>query len=244
VRPEKTTIRRLVACLITLCWGLVPAAGRGDVVRLKDGSTLHGRVLALVSDTLVVRTTFGARIQVHRSQVELVSFTDSLPAPPAMGAARPTTPVGSAGEGLGTIAVTFKDQKLSSKIDFRPHRNEEERRRANWIEQALLIDGRQVYSRMDTTMDKTIYNGPERRYKNTIELEDFSVRVAAGLHHAVLIVRNVGIDDYPDAFDGDPLDVALPLDNLRVDADRTYRVRVGIERGRFRMGKPTLYRLE
>jgi hypothetical protein len=232
-----------VALLVALSWGLLPAVGRGDVVRLKDGSTLRGRVLSLVRDTLTVRTSFGADVRIARSKIELVSFTDSVVTPHVSEETRPM-PVPAKEDGIGEISVTFKDNKLSSKIGYRPHRDEEGHRRANWIEQTLIVDGVVVYSRVDSTMDKTIYQGPVRVLKNTIKLADFSVQVPAGMHHAVLVVRNVGIDDYEEAFDGDPLDVTLPLENIQVGADRVGKVRVGIERGRFRTGKPTFYREE
>lgn len=224
------TAAALLVCL--------PAVGMGDVVRLKDGSTINGKVVSLVGDTLTIRTSFGATLRVPRASVSVVSFGDTLAAlPPAAQA-----PERKAEGGMGTIGVTFVDDNLSSKIGIYRNRDKEALMRANWIKVSLIVDEVEVYASIDSTMDKTIYQGPTRLYKNTIEFEDFDVDVPAGFHHAALLVRNVGLDDYKDAFDGDPLDMRLNLDNIQVSADKTLRVRVGIKRGKLRMGKPQLER--
>jgi hypothetical protein len=224
----------------------LPAVGVGDVVRLKDGSTIKGTVVSLVGDTLSVRTSFGATLRVPRATIALVSFTDSLTAiPPALSATQPAKPAARpAPNRSGQIGITFVDDKLSSKIEVERRRDESGHLRANWIEVLLFVDDAVVYSTIDSTMDKTIYNGPVRVYKNTIELEDFHVDVPAGFHHAALVVRNVGFDEYKDDFDGGPLDVRLNLDNMQVAAGKTVRVRVGIDRGKLRMGKPSFKREE
>ena len=72
----------------------------------------------------------------------------------------------------------------------------------------------------------------------------FAVDVPAGFHHATLIVRNVGGEDYQDAFDGGPVDMKLDLDNVQVTAGRTLRVKVEVTRGKIRMGKARLKRVE
>jgi hypothetical protein len=214
----------------------------GDVVQLRDGSTLKGRVVSLVGDTLAVRTTFGAEVRIARGRIALVSFTDSIDAAPS----GPVGTPGAAGApaGTGRIGVTFQDRELSSKITA-PARGEKEALiQANAIEQTLIVDDIVVYSRRDTTMDKTIYNGPERQYKNDIKLEDFDVEMPAGFHHARLLIRNVGLDEFGEAFDPEPLDLLLNLDNLEIPAGKTVRVKVGITRGRLRMSKPSLFRAE
>lgn len=222
-----------------------PVLTRGDVVLLKDGSTLKGRVLSLAADTLTIRTTFGAEVRVPRSKLAQVSFTDSLVAPATM-----TAPGGSAlapgkvPSGTGTIAVTFTNRGVSSKIAAKARGDQEPYVRANWIELRLVVDDEVVYTQRDTTMDKVIYKGPERLYKNDIELEDFEVAVPAGPHHARIVVTNVGAEEYAGAFDSEPLDLVLNLDNMNVPADRNVRVRVGIKRGKLRLGKPTLVRLD
>lgn len=232
---------RLVAWAVLAALVALPAVGRGDVVRLRDGSTIKGRVTAMVRDTVMVRTSFGADLRLARSEVALISFDDTLAVPQAAGhPAQQATPAGP-----GRIGVTFKDRGgLSSKIGVERGKDEAELLRANWIEVLFLVDDDVVYTAIDSTMDKTIYNGPVRTYKNSIELEDFAVEVTPGFHHAALLVRNVGGEDYAKAFEGDPLDVRLPLDNLQIAPERTLRVIVGIDRGRLRMGKPRFYREE
>jgi hypothetical protein len=100
-----------------------------------------------------------------------------------------------------------------------------------------------MFSRIDSTMDKTIYNGPERLVKNTMELEDFSVELPAGLHHAELTVRNVGLGEYEDAFQ-ESVEMKLPLLNLQVFPNKSLHVKLSINRGKLRMGKPRFERVE
>jgi hypothetical protein len=233
--------RRLALALVLVAGVFAPALTRGDVVLLKDGSTLKGRVLSLAADTLTMRTTFGAEVRVPRSKLAQVSFTDSLVVPVTGGVAPAPGRVPS---GTGTIAVTFADRGVSSKIAAKARGDQEPYLHANWIEMRLLVDDQVVYTQRDTTMDKVIYNGPERLYKNEIELEDFEVDVPAGPHHARIVVTNVGADDYAAAFDTEPLNMVLNLDNMEVPADRNVRVRVGIKRGKLRLGKPKLVRLD
>jgi hypothetical protein len=222
-----------------------PALSRGDVVTLKDGSTLKGRVLSLVNDTLTVRTTFGAEIRIERSKVELLSFGDSIAAPVTTGAVTPSMPaVTPAGAGRGGIAVTFLDRDLTSKIKAPARGDRDAFIAANAVEQLLIVDDVVAYSWRDTTMDKTIYNGPERVYKNDVKLEDFDVELPAGFHHAQLVIRSVGFDEFAGSFDSEPLDLVLNLDNVEVPAGKTVRVKVGVSRGRLRMSTPRLYRAE
>jgi len=233
--------RRLALALVLVAGVFVPVLTRGDVVLLKDGSTLKGRVVSLAADTLTMRTTFGAEVRVPRSKLAQVSFTDSLIVPATSGSE--LTP-GRVPSGTGTIAVTFADRGVSSKIAAKARGDQEPYVRANWIEMRLVVDDQVVYTQRDTTMDKVIYNGPERLYKNDIELEDFEVEVPAGAHHARIVVTNLGAEDYAAAFDTEPLDLVLNLDNMEVPADRHIRIRVGIKRGKLRLGQPKLVRLD
>jgi hypothetical protein len=234
----KTALAVVTAAVVAL-----PAPGRGDVVRLKDGSTLKGRVLSLRGDTLTVRTSFGSDLRVPRASVAVISFSDTLAPPPAPASGSGAASAGQGG-GTGQIAVMFKDRDLSSKVVVVRGKDEAQRLRANWIELVLVVDDQVVYTAVDSTMDKTIYNGPERVYKNDAELEDFEVELPAGMHHIAVVVRNRGGGDHDDWFDGEPLELMLPLDNTTITAGKTYRVKVGISRGRLRMGAPSFERIE
>jgi len=233
---------KAAAALAAVLAATVPVLSRGDVVRLKDGTILKGRVLSLVADTLTVRTTMGD-LRVERSKVLLVSFTDSLLAAAPV-SSTPASPATTTSGAPGRIGVTFLDRDLSTKISAPARGDRDDYLAANAIEQTLIVDDVVVYTRRDTTMDKTIYNGPERVYKNDTKLEDFEVAIAPGFHHAQLIIRNVGADDYSESFDPEPLDMLLNLDNLDVPAGKTVRVKVGISRGKLRMSKPRLFRAE
>jgi hypothetical protein len=108
---------------------------------------------------------------------------------------------------------------------------------ANHIVVEFLVDGRTVHSAVDTVMDKRLYQGHTTEMKNEIQLKDFSVDVPAGLRHAKLIVRNADLETFREDFDPEPLNLVLPFGNL-------LRLDVGITKGKLRMGKAKLYRVQ
>ncbi|MDH4338675.1 MAG: hypothetical protein OEX18_15530, partial [Candidatus Krumholzibacteria bacterium] len=46
---------------------LLPALASGEMVRLRDGSSLRGRLLAVEGDSLILRLAIGPRVKVHRA---------------------------------------------------------------------------------------------------------------------------------------------------------------------------------
>lgn len=227
---------RLVAWLVVAAV-LVPALASGDVVRLVDGSTLRGRVVSLGADTLVVRATFGSEVRIPRDQIRWIGFGDSLAVPqaPAAGAGQ-----AKAAGGDGHISVTFLKRGLSSRVVVDRHKDREAHLRANWIIERFLVDGKEVFSCTDSTMDKTIYDGPDRVYKNSMDLKDFSVAVPAGMHQCMLIVENAGKDQFRKDFDPEPLSIELHVDNVVVTAGKVRRVTVDVSHGLLRLGQPHL----
>jgi len=219
---------------------LAPARGRGDTVRLRDGSSLRGRVAGMAADTLRFRLSFGAEVRIPRDRIAWIDFTDSLAsaAPATAG-----TPVGATVSGAtdsGTVSVSFKDRALSSKIIITKKQDWDGHVRANWIVQTLVVDGQRVDSVVDSVIDKTIYKGPDRILRNDIELVDLLARVPAGPHQCSVIVRNYGAEEYRDRFDGDPLDLEFNVD-VDVMGGRETELYLGVDRGRFRNKKPRLY---
>jgi hypothetical protein len=189
---------------------MIPAAAHGEVVKLKDQSTVRGRLAQVVGDTLVFRTTFGT-LRFHRSQVVSIVFDDSLGTPLVIPAPATTAPTVAAPAGKGRIEVVFKDRELSSKIAIELKKEWDEHVSSNHILVELVVDGRTVYSEADTSMDKTIHKGHTTVLKNTIELADFGVDVADGLHHAKLVVRNRDVTTFRKDFDPEPLDMVVTV---------------------------------
>lgn len=230
---------RLIAAMIVLF--LLPALASGEVVRLRDGSTLRGRLVSVDGDSLVFRLAVGPRITLHRSQVTGIDFDDAGGVPVTGQAAVPTP---AAPAGRGTIYVSFKDRKISSKISIEHKRDWDGHERSNAIVTELLLDGAVVYSVIDSTTDKRIYKGHTTQLRNDATLEDFSVEVPAGVHQCELIIRNADEETYHDDFDDKPLHSALVLDELEVPAGRGARIEVGIDKGTLKMGTARLYRVE
>jgi hypothetical protein len=232
--------KQTVLCVLALAPALAgPVAG--EVVRLRDGSTLRGRLMAVAGDSLVVRLSVGPRITIHRSQVVAIAFDDSLAGELALPAAAVKAP---APAGTGRITVAFKDKEVSSKISIDKKKAWDEHVRSNHIVVELLVNGRSVHAAVDTTMDKTIYKGHITQLKNDAMLEDFTVEVPAGTHQCEVIVRNFDEKTYRDDFDPEPLHAALVLDALEVKAGEGTRIEVGIDKGTLKMGHAKLYRVE
>ena len=225
------------AILATLL--IIPALTMGDTVYLTDGSSLNGKVRSFANDTLVFNSAFGD-VKIPRENIASIVFGDSAMAPPSGVAAL----AAGAEPDSGDIVVTFRDRKLSSKIKVTKKKDEEGHFRANAILQMLLVNGDTAWVYADTTMDKTIYKGPDRIYKNDIELKDIYLRVPAGVHALALVVYNRGEVEYQDSFDSKPLHMEYTIGDVRVDADSERRVHIGIARGKLKMGKPRFQKLE
>jgi hypothetical protein len=219
--------------LASLLFLIIPAASSGEVVKLKDQSTVRGRLVQVAGDTLVFKSTFGM-LRFHRNQVVSIVFDDSLGSVALMPAPAVAVP------GTARIEVAFKDRELASKIAIQLKKDWDAHVRSNDILVELLVDGRTAYSYADTTMDKTYYKGHTTEIKNQIELKDFGVDVTSGLHHAKLVVRNRDTSTYRGDFDPEPIDMVVPFDNLDIRPGEVYRLDVGITKGKLKMGQARL----
>lgn len=227
--------------LASLLFLIIPAASSSEVVKLKDQSTVRGRLVQVVGDTLVFKSTFGT-LKFHRSQVISIVFDDSMETAAVAPGAVPAVPpeVAAIPAGKARIEVAFKDRELSSKIAIQLKKDWDAHVRSNHILVELLVDGRVAYSHADTTMDKTINKGHTTELKNEIELTDFGVDVPSGLHHAKLIVHNRDVVTYRKDFVPEPLDMVVPFDNLEIRPGEVYRLDVGISKGKLKMGSARL----
>lgn len=224
---------RLLGFLVVLA----PAAAPGEVVKLKDQSTVRGRLVQVVGDTLVFKSTFGT-LRFHRDQVVSIVFDDSAQA--VVTAAQPVVVAPPEPAGRGRIEVVFKDRELSSKIAIELKKDWDAHIASNHIVVELVVDGHTVYSMADTTMDKRINKGHTTVMKNIIELADFGVDVTSGLHHARLLVHNRDVTTYRKDFDPEPIDMVVPFDNLEIRPGEIYRLDVGISKGKLKMGSARL----
>jgi hypothetical protein len=218
--------RRLLLFLFLLA---IPGAVAGEVIRLTDGSAIKGRLVSVSEDSVVFRTSFGARIAVSRSQVRSIVFGDPANAPELLGSTRAAAEAGS-------LLVACSGLKLSSKIVVHRERGKDSALRANAIEEALYVDGEKVFSYVDSTVDKIVRDGPDKIYKNTIELKDVKIGLGVGPHVARLVVRNLGYESERGRFDHGPLDKQLSLYDIMIFAGKTTRKKVGIKKSRLGLG--------
>ena len=227
--------RRIVTfgAILLLLAGL-PAMLQSEVLVLKDGSEVKGKIVTFSGDTLVFAPSFGGKIFVHRKDIVKIIYDESEREASRAVQAVPT--------GDGALRIVFDNNKLSSKIAItKKHKsNTDEIIQANWIEQLLIVGIDTVYSRVDTTMDKTIYKGHERLYKNSIILEDMQATVPAGIYRCVVVVRNRGAQSHEGVFDEGPLDLKLVLDAVTVSTGQTTTLKIAIKKGFLRSGTPRL----
>jgi len=208
----------------------------GETMRLKDGSTLKGRLVRVDGDTLTVKLSIGTPVKVHRAQVESILFDDSLAVPaPIVAAPAP------AKSGSGTIAVKFEDRNVSSKITIEKKKNWDEKIRSNHILVEFVVDGAVIYTAADTTMDKTVYRGDEKDIKNDAKLADFNVTVPAGKHACTLLVRNRDPDTFHESFDPEPLTTVLEFGEVTVENGGVARLDIKIDKGLLRTSSPRLF---
>jgi len=230
----RSKISRLIVFAIALAALVVPAILQGEILYLKDGSEVKGKVVSFEGDTLVFAPSFGGRITVHRRDI-LRLVLDESGAPEPAPAGKPAKL-----EGPGTISVVFKNDKVNSKIAVTKKTKgiESAIERANWIQQLLIVGSDTVYARIDTTTDKKIYKGHEKELKNTMRLEDIKVTVDAGVHQCFVVVRNLGVEEYESEFREGPLDMVLEFSTVGVYTNQTTTLQVGIAKGFMRMGSP------
>jgi hypothetical protein len=224
--------------LVWLLVVLIPAVAPGEVVKLKDQSTVRGRLVQVDGDTLVFRTTFGT-LRFHRKQVISIVFDDSSEVAVVTQVPATAVPVNAPGA-KGRLEVVFADRDLSSKIAIELKKDWDAHIRSNHILVELLLDGHPVYTAVDSTMDKQINKGHTTEMKNSITLKDFGVDVPSGLHHAKLVVHNRDGITYRKDFDPQPLDLVVTFDNLEIRPGEIYRMDVAISKGKLKMGQPRL----
>jgi len=219
---------------------VVPAIIHGEILQLKDGSEIRGKIVVLRGDTLTFAPAFGGEIRVYRGDIARIVFDESFEprGEPAAKAAAAT--------GAGTISLVFKDDKVTSKLKVRNKSKQVEKEmvRGNWIEQTLVVGPDTVFTRVDTTMEKTIYKGHDKVFKNTIGLENIQAVVEAGVYRCVLIVRNLGSETYKGDFEEGPLDMSLEFGTVSVMPGQTTPLKVGIKKGFLKLGSPQFYPVE
>jgi hypothetical protein len=227
-------------CICALAILVVPSILSGEILYLKDGSEIRGKTVSLKGDTLTFAPDFGGRIKVHRQDILRLVFEESE------SGVTTRKEVTQPAAGQGVMMIVFEDNKLTSKIKItnKTKKIENDLIKANWIEQLLIVDADTLYARVDSTMDKTIYDGHEKLYKNTIHLEDMSARVDPGVHRCLVVVRNVGADTYKDEFAEGPIALSAEFEMANVHANEQTELRVAIKKGFLRLGQPKLQPLK
>jgi len=226
--------RRLLLKLAIVLAIAIPVVIQGEVIYLKDGSAMRGKVIKLTTDSVYFETSFGSRVWLPREKIDRIDFGDSV---------RVNAPAGPAAQasGIGMLALRFKDDKVTSKISIHLKNGWDEHVRANWIVQTLTVGRETLFTYVDTTMDKTIRQGSDTEIKNNARLQDILIEVPSGTYNCMLTVRNAGGDEFDSAF-VDRVDMTMVIDNVEIVPDRTTTIEVGIKKSGFlKMGGKSMY---
>jgi hypothetical protein len=231
-------MRRIAQFLLAVLL-LVPGFLHSEVLYLKDGSVLKGRVVSMDPDTLYFETSFGSKLAVHRGKVariELEADSARSMQKPAVGLQLQT-----AAE-AGTLSVSFEKFEVTSRIVVKRGDDREVLEKANAIEQVLAADGKKVHSVVDSLTDKAVRNGPATMLRNDAKPQAFDVALAPGFYRCVISFGNTRGSDHADRFDPAPLDRRLVIDPVRIDPGQRTEVRVGMKRKW--TGKSELFKVE
>ncbi|MFH1756355.1 MAG: hypothetical protein ABIA59_11705, partial [Candidatus Latescibacterota bacterium] len=150
-------------------------------------------------------------------------------------------PAGMTSVEPGSLIVSFDGISISNKIIVHRKRDYEGHERANAIKSALIVDGLEVASYVDSTTDKVYREGPDTHLKNTIDMKNFRVALEAGPHSCLIIIENMGAAEYRNEFESTPLELSVNVDNVIIYSKRNTTVEIGKKRGAFRLGAPNLF---
>jgi hypothetical protein len=193
-------------------------------------------------DTIYFQPSFGSEpLPFHKASVWRIQFDDAEK--PSQGMTRvdqPSTPAMNPAE-PGSLIVAFGELDISNKIVVHRKRNYEELERANAIRSALIVDGLEVASVIDSTTDKVYREGPDTYLKNTIRMNDFRVKLDSGPHSCLILIENLGASAYKKHFESTPLELSLNVENVVIYPKRSTTIEIGQKRGTFKLGKPKLY---
>lgn len=221
---------RIVRILLIIGILSVPLLSNGEMLYLRDGSVLKATIKALDADSIHVVTSFGRAIAFARADVIRIEFSDS-----AAGSNRSIGYPPATAE-PGSLLVMFDSQELSSKVVVNRNKDLARSLAANAIEELLYIDNEVAYSYVDTTMDKTIRNGAEKIYKNTITLQDIRIALPAGPHALRLVIASRGRMEERESFEYEPLLETLERSNTMIYPGKTTRLVIEVKRRKWGMG--------
>ena len=225
---------RLKIFVTILLIAVIPTLIYGEILHLKDGSTIKGKVISFEGDTLHFKTSFGSVLRIHKDNVLRIDFTDEpMVTPPVTGGPTSTKP--------GSLIIRFSKMKLTSKISVHRNQDREGHELENAIEQSLTISGKKVFSRVDTTTDKIIYKGPETVLKNEFEPVEMRVGMPAGIYQVTIVIANPYVDKYTKSFPDEPLYKDVFIDAILINAGGFTVVQVGKRRKRLGLAGYELY---
>lgn len=226
---------RLSKTLVVVAILLIPVLTLGEVIYLKDGSTIKGKISAIEADTLYVDTDYG-QIRIPKDKVLRIDYSDSGAGPPA----GPNKPGYQSSE-PGTLSVTFDRFTVTSRIIMDRRDDKKEFEKVNAIKQVLLVDGLPAYSHTDTTTDKIAYRGNERVLRNDMSPKPFKLGLPPGPHRCQLDLQTVGATDENYRFQDDPVEETVVIGNIDIAPGSHFDLRIGYRKKKWGLAGHELF---
>ena len=228
---------RLVITVAILAILVIPILALGEVIYLKDGTSIKGKIVEVESDTLVVDTDYG-RVRIPKDKILRIDYSDEAKPPPA--AARDTLRYQSTE--AGTLSVSFDSFRFTSRIVVeRNDPNRAEYELANTIEQRLIVDGVVRHTYRDTVTDKLVYRGREIVLKNDMKPEAFKVALAPGSYTCRVHILTARGTDEKYEYQDDPVDETLALGVVDIAPGRISDYRIGSRKKKWGLGGRELF---
>lgn len=227
---------RLTKAITMLVILAIPILALGEVIYLKDGTSIRGKITDVRSDTLYVDTEYG-RVRIPKSKVLRIDYSEAgdQPAPP-----RPDTLQHQSAD-PGTLSVSFDRISFTSRIvvDWRADRAEYEV--ANAIEQRVIIDGVVRHTVRDTVTDKIVYRGTEVVLRNDMQPAAFKIGLPPGSYKCRVQFLTVRGTDDKYEYQDEPVDETLGLGVVDIEPTKITDFRVGYRKKKWGLAGSELF---
>lgn len=204
-----------------LAWLLTaPEVTRAEIIYLRDGSQLVGRVLGWEGDSLLVETRFSPRpLRLHRDEISKISMDETAPResiPRKEIETEPSLESGPVDSGIVHLVITGSE--LYSRVRYRRKPHREKAIAINKIYMRVFVNGSRVYEEVDSVMDKQMQRGGETEVRNIFKRSDYRIPAPEGTITFRVFVGNEDLSENEYRGGKDILATQVEIPDLRVDS--------------------------
>lgn len=208
-------------------------------IQLKDGSVLHGEVLAMDADDLILRTAYADSLTVPREQIKAILLQDprdaAAPSPPASPPA--DTAAAAAMEGTGELEVALIGDLPRSSTRYRSPADRERMLELNTLHLKIYVDGELASETVDDSIEKEFYDRGWTFLRNQHQFPPVTLSVPAGPHRVLVVVGNEFDRMQVGEKQSQLLSAELEVPEVLVRPDEKSRLVISGDGSRFKYGK-------